>query len=352
MPRDLLILRGADRLRWGGDLRRRFLFEALEERPRATVVEGFARSDIRAALAPYRRRRWEVWRRGPRVVSSELLDPSLVDLLARVGAPLAVDVHDEPVLQAEALGVPLPPERARELRDRLDANLDAFRWHVVPSGSFARLAGIEPSRAIVAPNGTDTRSIEPRPVPDGPTVALVSGAAPHRGIELLVDAVRLARTRVAGTRLLLFLTATGTESAAYLDGLTRALRGERWVEIGPLGHAELGQGLGRATVLCVPHPASPYLDAALPVKLLDSMAAGRPLVVTPRTEMRAVVERADAGLVAAGDSPEDLAAPLVELLGDRERAARLGQNARRAAEREFDWRVISARLAADLGLAR
>ncbi len=99
-------------------------------------------------------------------------------------------------------------------------------------------------------------------------------------------------------------------------------------------YEDLGAALGSATVLVVPHPASDYLHTAVPVKLLDSMAAGRPVVVTPRHETRLIVAHADAGRVAAGDG-----------------AARLGANGRRAAERDLDWRIVGERVA-DIVLER
>lgn len=348
MPPDLVILRGGDRLRWGGDLRRRYLFQALEERPRTTVVAGFGRPEVRAALAPYRRRRFEVWRRGPVVVSAELLDAGMLDLVRRVGTPLAVDLHDEPILQAEALGVVMSAERVAEVRQRMAANTATFRWTIVPSESFRRLAGIDAGRAIIAPNGTDTEVVRPVAPPSEPAVAFISGAAPARGIESLIEAVRLARDVVRGTRLLLYLTATGDDSARYLEALSAAHRGEPWLEIGALTYHDVGAGLGRATVLCIPTPSHPYWDSVPPLKLLDGMAAGRPTVVTPRTEMRAVVEQTDAGLVTTGDAPAHIASSLVELLRDVDRARRMGENARRAAETIYDWRAISRRLAQEL----
>ena len=348
MPRDWVVLRGSDRLRWGGDLRRRYLFEPLEARTGAAVVGGFARTDIRAAFLPYRRRRWEVWRRGPVVVTAEVLDAGLLDLVRRVGVPLAIDIHDEPLLQAQALGVEVAPERVADIRSRLEANLETFRLAVVPSESFRRLAGIDSRRAIIAANGTDTRAVRPVAPPADPAVAFISGAAPSRGIESLIDAVRLVRRTIPMTRLLLYLAATGEDSQRYLDGLIAANRMDEWVEIGQLAYQDVGVGLGRATVLCIPTPAHPYWDSVPPLKLFDGMAAGRPVVVTPRVEMRAVVEEHRAGVVARGDAPEDLAEALVAVLRDPEGAARLGANARRAAERTFDWRVIGERLATEL----
>jgi glycosyltransferase involved in cell wall biosynthesis len=257
MARDLVILRGGDRLRWGGDLRRRYLFDSLGERPRTTVVAGWGRSDVRAALAPYRRRRWEVWRRGPTIVSAELLDPGLLELVRRIGVPLAVDVHDEPALQAEALGVGLPLDRVAELRERLVANMVTFSRTIVPSESFRRLAGIDARRAIVAPNGTDTHVVRPVAAPPERAIAFISGAAPARGIESLIEAARLVRDEIHDTRLLLYLTATGDDSSRYLGALVEAHHRDGWIEIGPLAYTEVGAGLGRATVLCIPTPSHP-----------------------------------------------------------------------------------------------
>jgi glycosyltransferase involved in cell wall biosynthesis len=100
-------------------------------------------------------------------------------------------------------------------------------------------------------------------------------------------------------------------------------------------------------VLSVPHPPGAYMDVALPVKLLDSMAAGRPLLVTPRLETVAIVERHGSGVVA-GDSAHDLAEAIVRLVRDEALCRRLGAAGRHAAETVYDWRVMGDRLADEL----
>src|SRR5206468_3173080 len=97
--------------------------------------------------------------------------------------------------------------------------LDAFRSHVVPTRSFAELIGLDLSRVIVGGNGTDTSRIAPGPWPDQPAVGVISGAAPGRGLELLVEATRLAREAMPDLLLRMWLVATGEESEKYLAGL-------------------------------------------------------------------------------------------------------------------------------------
>lgn len=344
-----VVLRDPDRIRWGGDLRRRHLLTSLAEQTGAEVVEDWSAGTLDAAIGRAGGGPHRIWGARPSVASAEFLrDRLLTTLRRRRSHAVALDVHDDAVLQHDALGLALSPERVDELRRLARQNLDAFAWHIVQSRSFAALPGYDPRRCIVAGNGCDTDHIRPRPFPTQPMVGYVSGAAPRRGTETLIEAARLARSQVPDLRLALWLVATEEAGQRYLDGLREQVRHDDWITIGPAPYADLGDVLGQASILCVPSPPHPYHDAVLPIKLFDSMAAGRPLMVTPRTEMAAVVRDREAGLVAADDGPDAFAAGLLALLSDPTRAQRLGANGRRAAVEAFDWRLIGDRLASDL----
>ncbi len=277
-----------------------------------------------------------------------MLAPDALSEAARRTVPFAMDFHDDPVAQNAALGVRMDDAWLQRMTDRKRRNLAAFRWLVVPSRELASLAGLDPARTIVAGNGSDTSVVVPTPRSMEPAIGLISGAAPGRGIETLIEAARLVRASVPELRLLLWLAVTGEGGEAYLAGLRQATAREAWIEYGAAPYQEIGAELGRAMVLCVPNPPADYWDAVSPVKLFDCMAAGRPVVVTPRTVMRADVERHDAGLVAAGDRAEDLATAVARLMADDSLARRLGENGRQAVVEEHDWRRISERLAAEL----
>jgi glycosyltransferase involved in cell wall biosynthesis len=146
-------------------------------------------------------------------------------------------------------------------------------------------------------------------------------------------------------RLYLWLAVTGAGGDAYVDELRTKIAGDAWIEIGQAPYERLGETLAAATVLTIPTPATEYSDVALPVKLFDSMAAGRPLVVTPRRETAAMVEKHGIGAVAAGDDPASLAAAFEPLLTDQSLARRLGERAREVAEREYDWPIVGDRIA-------
>jgi glycosyltransferase involved in cell wall biosynthesis len=344
-----VVLRDRPRSRWGGDLRRHYLFSALVRESGNYIVEDWNDRTLRLSVPKWRRRRWQVWRRPPVVVSSELLRPQLIVIAATKGVLGAVDIHDDSVLQAEALGVDIDEPTTTAVRARLVQNLEAFRWHIAPSRAFADLVGLEPSRVIVASNGSDTRLIHPEPWPELPAVGFISGAAPARGIEELIAAVRMVRAEVAGVRLLLWLAETGPASSAYLGALRESVARESWIEIDAVPYDRLSPQLGRATILCIPTPFHRYWESVAPIKLFDCMAAGRPIVSTPRKASVELVDRAEGGAIASGDDASALAAALLPLIADPARARRLGSNARALVEREYDWHIVSARLARALG---
>lgn len=337
------------RQRWGGDLRRARIFEQLARRTDARVANGWSMKSVasatgrasfvlRALPLPLRLAR-------PRLATSEQLRPDMLRVIRRATDPAIVAIYDDPVAQTASLGMTMSPTRRALYTARRADNIAAFRWHAVPSRSFAQLIGLDASTTLVAGNGTDVRHIRVGPWPERPAIGMVSGAAPGRGIETLITAAREVRTECPDLQLLLWLVPTGEESSAYLDDLRRVTSADAWIEIDTVGYENVSATLARATVLTVPHPPNEYMDVALPVKLFDSMAAGRPLVVTPRRETREIVERHGVGKVARGDNPSDLAETLLEVLVDETAARRMGAAAREAAEQHFDWEVVGNRIA-------
>ncbi len=331
----------------GGDIRRARIFERLAERQHATVV-----NDWPTFQRKIRGRRWQAWlpRRGrrPHLAASEMATSSWVPRIVSLSDPVAVAIYDDPVSQARALGIPLSDERVAELGHRRRLNEDAFRWHVVPTRAFAEAHALDLDRIIVGRQGTVAAHVRPGPWPDAPSIGMVSGAAPGRGIETLIEAARMIRGEVPDVRFYLWLKATSVAEEAYIDGLRSMIRGEPWIEIEPAPYAQLGATLAKATVLVIPHPAIEYMDVILPVKLFDCLAAGRPLVVTPRLETVAIVEPNGVGVVSRDDHPASIAEACVRVLADPELARRMGAAARALAEREFDWPVLGDKIADEI----
>lgn len=344
-----VVVRAGEQRRWGGEIRRQEIFGRLAERTGAAVVDGWP-AFRRAILGGRLRRlanRVGLARPDPtrKLAASEQAPASWLDWIPGNVDPTVVTIYDDGVLQAKAIGVELAPGRVEELSLRRARNERLFRWLVVPTASFAEFIGLDMDRVIVGGNGTVASRVRPGPWPAVPAIGIASGAAPGRGIEALVEAARMLRATVPELRLYLWLAGTSAGGDAYVERLRTETAGEPWVEIGRAPYERLGETLAAATVLAIPSPATEYSDVALPVKLFDYMAVGRPQVVTPRREAADLVTRHRVGAVAGGDDAASLAAALAPFLTDEALAREVGERAREAAEREFDWPIVGGRIA-------
>jgi glycosyltransferase involved in cell wall biosynthesis len=88
-------------------------------------------------------------------------------------------------------------------------------------------------------------------------------------------------------------------------------------------------------------------DESLPTKLVEGLAAGRPLIVSAGGEAARIVRDADAGFVAAPEDAEALAAALIAARDSADRGD-AGARARATAETDFDRDVVVDRLLAIL----
>lgn len=100
--------------------------------------------------------------------------------------------------------------------------------------------------------------------------------------------------------------------------------------------------LGAASVTLVAYDGLANRGGALPSKVPEYLAAGRPVVAKHVPALAEAIEEADAGIVVPGD-PEAMSDAIVALLEDTQRAERLGVAARRAAVEHYSWKSIIAR---------
>jgi glycosyltransferase involved in cell wall biosynthesis len=87
----------------------------------------------------------------------------------------------------------------------------------------------------------------------------------------------------------------------------------------------------------------PIFNEALPTKMLEILAAGRPAVVAARGNAARVVEEAGAGIAVPPEDPGSLASAFLTLAGDPAARARMGAAGRRLAEDRFARNLAVAR---------
>ena len=160
------------------------------------------------------------------------------------------------------------------------------------------------------------------------------------GGDLLLQAMRLVRER--GRDLELICVAPPGQGPAPPH--------PPWLSLVRASGSEIDRLLPRVLATVTPRLRTPYNDLAVPIKVMEYLGYGRPLIVTDATETAAIVQAAGCGVVVA-DTPEALAAGIETVAGAQpEQLARWGQAARRAAEAN-SWDARADRILELLGVA-
>ena len=165
-----------------------------------------------------------------------------------------------------------------------------------PTAGLAAAVGRDPADVVLLPPGSPPAANIPR-APDADQLLYVGDARwPAQGVDRLVEAVRRAREGGASVEL-----------TVVSNGDLESLRPHpAWLRVRRSEGAGIHRLLPRVIATVIPRLRSPYNDLALPIKLFEYLAYGRPLVVTDCIEQARVVREADCGLVV-GDSVEELA---------------------------------------------
>lgn len=171
-------------------------------------------------------------------------------------------------------------------------------------------------------------------------VLFVGTLEPRKNLRRLLDAWHLVAERLENPPLLLVAGGRGWRSG----GLRRRLQrtpGTRY--LGRLPRSRLVEALQGASVFAYP---SLYEGFGLPVA--EAMACGVPVVTSDRSSLPEVV--GDCGVLVNPQHTQELAAALLDLLGDPARRRDLGQRAARRAER-FSWDNAAAQMEEVFALA-
>jgi colanic acid biosynthesis glycosyl transferase WcaI len=254
-------------------------------------------------------------------------------------APLVVHVADLWPASAVALGA-LSDRRAIALAERLErfAYRHAEALAAPTAGIVAALSGRH-DRVAHLPPAVDGRRFAHLPSPpDGRLEVLYAGTVGMaQGVDALLEAARRAGPDAVG------VTIAG--AGAQLDAVARdAPPNVRLLGAVPAAHVPALYGAAHAGAVLLRDIR--LFEGALPTKLLECMAAGRPVVLAARGEAAELVARTRAGIVVAPEDPEAIARAFRDLAADRARGAALGENGRRAAIAEFDRERSTARWAA------
>ena len=194
-------------------------------------------------------------------------------------------------------------------------------------------------KIAVIPNGADTELFRPRAAPPtgaGWKLLYFGTLSPWQGVDLAIRA--LAQVDAASLRIL------GTGSKTRIAALTRLAAklgvADRVALCPPVSPPELAEELAACHAVLAPLLWNDrnVVQGCCPLKILEGMAAGRPVIASDLEVVRELGRHEEHLLLSRPGSVEAIAEAIVRLRGDPELAATLSSNARRLVEERFTWR--------------
>jgi glycosyltransferase involved in cell wall biosynthesis len=234
---------------------------------------------------------------------------------------------------AVALGEHLD-RRLPRLADHVISVTTTIRDHLVTGGVLAD------AQVSVVGNGVELERFradaQPPWAADAPKRVVFTGnLAPYQGIDVLLEAFAVAIARRRDVRLVIV---TDSDFSAY-EPTAHRLGVRDFIEIvAAPSFADLPALLETAHIAANPRVAAD----GMPVKLLNYMAAGRPIVSFKGSAPGLTHE--DTAWLVAGSDPMEFGRGILALLENSARAQALGRRARAFVERHYRWLVVAEQI--------
>lgn len=206
-------------------------------------------------------------------------------------------------------------------------------------------------RVVCLPGGTDATLFRPLRanecraalgLPEVPWVGFVGTLYGYQGLHTLVGAAALIRAGFPDVRFL--IVGSGEMEAELRESVRVRGLADRFHFTGWVPYADLPQCIG-AMEICVA-PLTADRGDAIPMKVFDYMACGRPIVIGARRESLQIWSGWPGVVYVEPEDPVALARGVSELLGDAELRSRLGVANRRVVEERYSWGEIARRIMA------
>jgi glycosyltransferase involved in cell wall biosynthesis len=209
--------------------------------------------------------------------------------------------------------------------------------------------GVAPERVFVVRSGPSrdrfatVRPVDPALKRGRPhLIAYLGVMAPQDGVDHLLRAAHHLVKEKQRTDLSFTLVGAG-DSFEDLRKLACDLGLNEFVQFtGRIPDADVERVLATADVCVCPDPLNPLNDVSTMNKLLEYMACGRPIVAYDLREHRESV--GEGALYAEPNREADLAAKILDLVDDPERARRMGEYNRARFLERMAWEYSAAEL--------
>ncbi len=281
---------------------------------------------------------------GIRLIHAHHFEGAILALLLRATGTRCRIIYDAHTSLADEIheydDFRVPRVLRRAAASLLDSQVPLRADHVIcvsdELAAFIRSRGVPAHRVSVVPMSVNTRDFldrDPRPIREAlglenrRLVVYTGNLAPFQGVDALLQAFATVARRSPDAHLLLVSPRSDAlEAQAAALGIA-----DRLTCVGEKLFEEIPDYLAAADVVALPRPNC----IGFPVKLLNYMAAGRPIVCFESTGAKALAHRQSGWLAADGDVTA-FAEGILQCLEDTELSRSMGESARNEAIQRFE----------------
>jgi glycosyltransferase involved in cell wall biosynthesis len=273
-----------------------------------------------------------------------------------LGVPIVIELNGNIIREIDAMGVAMSDTQRHIGRWITRRTLLAADHVVVVSDALNRelveQLRIPPQRITTVVNGVDvelfsnargTSDVRRRyAIGAGPLVTFVGSFQPWHGVNALAEAFGAVHRRYPEARLLLVGDGEGRDT--IVTQLRATAYGDRVVLTGRLPPTQVADIVHASDIAVAPYAYKHDDIVGTPLKLMEYMAAGKPIVATT-ARIHEIVDHGRTGLRVEPASADALAAGILTVLDDADLRARLGAAAR-AHVQQFSWDAVVQKLLA------
>ncbi len=209
--------------------------------------------------------------------------------------------------------------------------------------------GLDRGRVAVIPNGVSPSDFSPSPLPPRdscvPTLLYIGTLADWQGLDVLIKALPKILEH-CDVRLQIVGRGRSRQRKLLAKHIRKLGLTEHVIVQPAVAHHEVPALIAGADICVAPLGLNDrnVTQGACPIKLLEYMAAARPLLASNMPIVRELVREDIDALLFSPNDPEDLARQALALLNDFELSKRLAESASERALTKFTWHESQKKL--------
>ena len=270
----------------------------------------------------------------------------------RYGYKTLFEVNGLPSVELKYHYPGIEPELISKIKEQEIATLHLSDAIVCPSNvtrDYIASLGLSRKLITVIPNGVSPSDFSPSPLPSHegrtPMILYVGTLADWQGLDIVIKA--LPKVLEQKNVRLQIIGRGRSRQRKVLSKQIRKLGLEGSVSIqSPVPHHEIPALIAEADICVAPLGLNDrnVTQGACPIKVLEYMAAGRPLVASNMPIVRELVREDVDALLFSPNDPDDLTHKILMLLNDASLSKQLADSASKQALTKFTWHESQRKL--------